>query len=103
MTPERWQQIDQLFHSALERAPQERTLFITEACASDEALKREVESLLKSHERAESFIEHPPSDVAAELLAGGRVKLAIGQQIVTTRSWRGWAWAAWAKCTWRRI
>ena len=81
MTPERWQQIDQLFHSALERAPQERALFITEACAGDEALKREVESLLKSHERAESFIEHPPSDVAAELLAGGRVKLAIGQQI----------------------
>ena len=81
MTPERWQQIDQLFHSALERAPQERALFITEACAGDEALKREVESLVKSHERAESFIEQPASDVAAELLAGGRVKLAIGEQI----------------------
>jgi len=81
MTPERWQQIDQLFHSALERAPQERAFFLTQASAGDEALKREVESLLKSHERAESFIEQPASDVAAELLAGGRVKLAIGQQI----------------------
>jgi serine/threonine protein kinase/tetratricopeptide (TPR) repeat protein len=81
MTPERWQQIDQLFHFALERAPQERALFITEACAGDEALKREVESLLKSHERAESFIEQPASDIAAELLVGGRVKLVIGQQI----------------------
>jgi serine/threonine protein kinase len=81
MTPERWQQIDQLFHSALERAPQERAFFLTQASAGDEALKREVESLLKSHERAESFIEQPASDVATELLAGGRVKLAIGQQI----------------------
>src|SRR5258705_3246884 len=81
MPPERWQQIDQLFHSALERAPQERALFITEACAGDETLKREVESLLKSHEQAESFIEQPASDVAAELLASGRVKLTIGQQI----------------------
>src|ERR1044072_3586811 len=81
MTPERWLQIDQLFHSALERAPLERALLITEACAGDEAMKREVESLLKSHERAESFIEQSASDVAAELFAGKRAKLAIGEQI----------------------
>src|SRR2546423_2459363 len=81
MTPERWQQIDQLFHSALERAPQERALFITEACAGDQALKREVESLLKSHERARSFIERPASDIATELLAGGQAKLSAGQYI----------------------
>lgn len=81
MTPERWQKIDQLFHFALERAPQERALFITDVCAGDEVLKREVESLIKSYERADSFIEQSASDVAAELLAGGRGKLAIGQQI----------------------
>ncbi|HYJ44974.1 MAG TPA: hypothetical protein VEV81_00070, partial [Pyrinomonadaceae bacterium] len=81
MTPDRWQQIDQLFHSALGRAPRERARFITEACAGDAALKREVESLLKSHERAESFIEEPASDVAAELLADGLARLKAGQQI----------------------
>ena len=55
--------------------------------------KREVESLLKSHERAESFIEQPASDVAAELLAGGRIKLAVGQQIYTMRGRSGCFWS----------
>src|SRR2546430_626388 len=81
MTPEHWQQINQVFHSALERAPRERALFLTQACAGDEALQSEVESLLKSHERAESFIERPASDIATELLAGGQAKLKVGQNI----------------------
>src|SRR5919108_4885350 len=80
MTPERWQQVKQLFHSALQRGPQERAIFLAGACGGDEALQREVETLLKSHERAESFIEKPAADVAAELL-GGRAKLRVGQNI----------------------
>jgi serine/threonine-protein kinase len=81
MTPERWRQIDRLFHSALEREPAGRATFLARACAGDEALRREVESLLKSHERSESFIEAPASDVAAELLAGRGAKLEAGRQV----------------------
>lgn len=81
MTPEPWQQINRLFHAALERERGQRAAFLAGACAGDESLRAEVESLLASHEGAESFIEQPASDVAAELLAGGHNRLVAGQQI----------------------
>jgi serine/threonine protein kinase len=46
MNPERWQQIEQLYHSALEQEPEQRNGFLTEACQDDADLRREVESLL---------------------------------------------------------
>lgn len=64
MNSERWQRIDQLFHSALEREPGARAAFLTQACMGDEALRREVESLLGSHEQSDSFIEAPAADLA---------------------------------------
>ena len=81
MTPERWQKIDQLFHSALAQPPEARALFLAEACAGDEAIQKEVELLIQSHEQAESFIEQPAGDLAAELVAGGQAKLATGQRL----------------------
>ena len=36
MKPERWQQLDELFHGALEREPEERAAFLDEGCAGDE-------------------------------------------------------------------
>lgn len=50
MKPERWQQIDSLFHSALEREPEERAAFLDEACAGDESLRKQVEALLAADE-----------------------------------------------------
>ena len=64
MTPERYEQIHQLFHAALEREPSDRAAFLAEACGDDE-LRREVGSLIASHEQADNFIEQPPDDVAA--------------------------------------
>jgi eukaryotic-like serine/threonine-protein kinase len=81
MTPERLQQIEDLFHSALALEPNERADFLARACDGDEALRREVESLLRSHDRGESFIEQPAADVAADLLAGGHAGLEAGQTI----------------------
>jgi len=81
MTPERWQQINRLFHDALERERGQRAAFLAGACNGDDALRAEVESLVAAHEGAESFIERNASDVAAELLAGGHDGLAAGQQI----------------------
>src|SRR5204863_73981 len=57
MTSERWQQVNDLFQLAAERAPEERTTFLQTACQGDEGLRREVESLIASYERAENFIE----------------------------------------------
>jgi hypothetical protein len=69
MNLERWQQIDELFQAALEREPAERAAFLDEACAGDQALRKEVESLLRSDEQAESFIETPASRDVSHLLA----------------------------------
>ena len=55
MTPEHWQQIDKLLEQVLEREPDRRDLFLDEACAGDDELRREVETLLKAHERRETF------------------------------------------------
>jgi eukaryotic-like serine/threonine-protein kinase len=57
MKPERWKQIEQLYHAALEREPDERGTFLVQACAGDEVLRREVEELLRYDGAAESFIQ----------------------------------------------
>ena len=59
MTPERWQKVEQIYHSALEREPVQRATFLNEACAGDESLRREVESLLAQEGATGSFLEAP--------------------------------------------
>src|SRR5579863_9906924 len=46
MTPERWRQLEDLYHAALDRKPEERAEFLASACGNDEELSREVEALL---------------------------------------------------------
>ncbi len=68
MTPERWQQVSDLFASALERGPREAAAFLEEACGDDAELRAEVESLLCEHARAGEFLSHPASAGAASAL-----------------------------------
>jgi serine/threonine protein kinase/Tfp pilus assembly protein PilF len=81
MNAERWQQVNDLFHSAVERAPEERAAFLGKACRGDESLCREVKSLLTSHERTENFIELPAFEVAPDLLVGDRAGALVGELI----------------------
>lgn len=60
MTPQRHRQAGELYHAALERTPQERAAFLAEVCGGDEALRREVESLLAAHEQAGGFLATAP-------------------------------------------
>jgi len=46
LTPARWQQLKELFTLALGQDPGQRAVFLQEACAEDESLRTEVESLL---------------------------------------------------------
>jgi serine/threonine protein kinase len=59
MNPERWRQIEELFHAAFERAPENRQQFLEDACRDDADLRVEVESLLAREEQAGSFLETP--------------------------------------------
>jgi hypothetical protein len=55
MTPARWQQIDQLFEATLDLPADRRDAFLEESCASDPALRCEVEQLLAAGARADDF------------------------------------------------
>src|ERR1043165_4283621 len=81
MTPERWQQVKEIFNSAINYRPEERSSFISHACSGDEDLRSEVESLIASHEQSGSFIDKPAVEAAASLLAGDRPELHPGQTI----------------------
>ena len=61
MTPDRWQQLKELFDTAVELDPLKRGAFLDGACANDAALRAEVELLLKHH-TAGSFLENPALD-----------------------------------------
>ena len=85
MTPERWQQIDQLYQAALDQEAADRSKFISRACADDLELRREVESLLVAHEQAGSFIAEPALRSAARLLASDQAKSLIGTTLAHYR------------------
>jgi serine/threonine protein kinase len=70
MTPERYQRIKALFHSALERKADERPAFLAEACGGDAALLAHVEALIAADEQSGDFMDAPAYEVAAEMLAG---------------------------------
>src|SRR5262245_52834800 len=80
-TPELWGRVEELYHAALERAEPEREAFLAEACAGDQALRREVESLLRFDHRAEHFIEAPALEVAARARAEAEEETMIGQTL----------------------
>jgi tetratricopeptide (TPR) repeat protein len=68
MDPELWTRIDNLLHAAWERPPADRARFLRQACAGDEALEREVRTLVASEQEAGSFLDSPAIEVAAMAL-----------------------------------
>jgi len=81
MKPERWQQLKQIFQSALERDPAERSAFLNQACGDDPALRSEVESLISSHDQAGDSIEEMAAEAATEMLSADRTDSIVGKQI----------------------
>lgn len=67
-TKDAWLQIERLFQSAMDVAPEKRAAFLEEACKGDEALRYEVEALVMYQEAAGGAIQAAIHD-AAELLA----------------------------------
>ncbi len=59
MTPERFRQIESLYHAALECSSEERAALLSKACANDEELLQKVGALLKAHEKESDFFAQP--------------------------------------------
>ena len=70
MEPDRWRQVEELYHSALRVAADQRAGFLKDACRGDAKLCEEVESLLAYESSAKEFMETPAFEVAAKQMAG---------------------------------
>ena len=81
MQPERWSQIEKLYHAAAALPPGERAKFLEQACNGDSELRQEVESLLAHEQTAENFIESPALEVAADLMADDEPPSMVGQEV----------------------
>jgi serine/threonine protein kinase len=78
MTPERWRQIEDVYHAALERGP-------GVLAGADPELRREVESLLAEDGSRAGMIEQPA--ISAETVAGTqfgpyRIEASIGKGVM---------------------
>jgi serine/threonine protein kinase len=82
--PDRWRQISQLWHQALVHAAPDRAAFLQEACAGDETLRQEVESLLANESRVAGFLSEPGLN-AATVMSDEPGASMVGRQIGTYR------------------
>jgi serine/threonine protein kinase len=74
MDLQRWKQVDSVLQSVLDLPTGERDAFLRRACSGDDALEREVRSLLTSDQQAGRFLENPAIEVAAKALARRRAE-----------------------------
>jgi len=82
MTPERLQEVSRIYHEALARDPEARNAFVRQACGDDEAMRRDVESLLTQPATAENFLGEPAIAVAARLAdPGDKPSVLTGRRI----------------------
>src|SRR5438132_3016895 len=81
MTPARLQTIEEIYRAALDQEPDQISAFLDTACGGDEPLRRKVEALLASRQRAASFIETSAVGLATRIIENGQADLLVGQTI----------------------
>src|SRR3984957_13013007 len=79
MIDNRLQRIEDIFHRALELAPQARSAFLDEACGADNSLRREVESLLAHDSENGNTFAGLAQDDAPLTIAHYRISGRLGQ------------------------
>jgi TolB-like protein/Flp pilus assembly protein TadD len=79
MTPARLERIEQIFRAALDQEPDHIAQFLETACEGDELLRRKVEALLASRQRAGSFIETSAAGIATRIIGDGQADFLVGQ------------------------
>lgn len=85
MNQDRWQQIEALYHAALELPEGERATYINEVCAGDAALRDEVATLIAEAEQPDGYLSKPTLTLGLSLLASERAGTLAGKQLGTYR------------------
>src|SRR5437660_910455 len=81
MTPARLRTIEEIYRTALDQEPDQIRAFLDTACEVDEVLRRKVEALLASRERAGNFIETSAVGLATRIIENGQADLLVGRTI----------------------
>jgi serine/threonine-protein kinase len=82
MDASRWQQVERVYHAALEHEPGRRAAFLFEVCGQDNDLRREIESLLAQDLVVSGLLDRPALELATNLLDNSRVmRLTAGTQL----------------------
>src|ERR1041385_8620763 len=81
MTPARFQTIEEIFLAAVEQEPEQVSAFLDTACDGDESLRREVEALLASDQRAGRFIERSTVGLVTKIIQNRQADSLVGQTI----------------------
>jgi serine/threonine protein kinase/Tfp pilus assembly protein PilF len=81
MTPARFQTIEEILRAALDQEPDRISAFLDTACEGDQVLRRKVEALLNSRERAADFIETSAVDLATKIIQTRRFHSLVGETI----------------------
>ncbi len=87
--------MERIFDAAMEHEPARRAEFLAEACAGDDSLRREVESLLAQGDKGGSFIEAPAMEkIAQDLAPGPEPMRAVDEALRKRAPWWMYAVAA---------
>src|SRR6266481_625572 len=81
MTPARFQTIEEIYRGALDQAPGQIAQFLDKACEGDDVLRRKVEALLASRERAAGFIETSSVGLATKIIQNQQADSLVGRTI----------------------
>jgi serine/threonine-protein kinase len=89
LSTQRWQLVKDIFQAALEQPVAARADYLQQACANDDALRAEVESLLAAHAEPGSFLDTPAVDLAGEQAGDSLIGRTLGRYRVLALLGRG--------------
>jgi serine/threonine-protein kinase len=75
------QQIEDLFHRAMDVGPEERSRYLDEVCDQDGNLRREVDSLIAAYESSSGLLDEGAVTLAMRVLGSEPVPSMVGQEV----------------------
>jgi Tol biopolymer transport system component len=80
LASDRWEAVERLYHDALARPVEDRAAFLAAACAGDQVMRQEVESLL-AQAASGDFLAEPAIAVAAQMASMPETPVLTGRRI----------------------